>query len=289
MSIGRCPEGVTTIITRHLQPRLEEALDAFRVVVVHGARQSGKTTLTKATVADRGGSYVSFDDEATRSAALADPQEFLAAYRTPLAVDEVQLGGDRLVRAVEQMVDDDPTPGRFILTGSTNFLTVPVISESLAGRARILRLDPFSECELSETTPNVMTWFDEAPGSRSSASTPRSTLFELICRGGYPEAVRMPDGARDGWFESYVETVTQRDIAELADIRKVASLPRLLRWGAGLTSNEFNISNASRSLGINRATINTYLEWLESVFLIHRVPAWSEISQVVRCVGRRST
>lgn len=264
-----------TIITRHLQPRLEEALNAFRVVVVHGARQSGKTTLTRAIISKLGGSYVSLDDEASRSAAMADPMEFLVSYRTPLAIDEVQLGGDRLVRAVKRLVDDDPTPGRFVLTGSTNFLTVPVISESLAGRARILRLDPLSECELNETTTSVTGWFDEVPPAGSSASTSRSTLFEIICRGGYPEVTRMPRSARDGWFESYVETVTQRDIVELADVRNAASLPRLLRWGAGLTSNEFNISNASQTLGIDRATINKYLEWLESVFLIHQVPAWS--------------
>ena len=88
----------------------------------------------------RGGTYVTLDDDATRDVALADPDTFLRSYDVPLAVDEIQLGGDRLVRAVKRLVDEDPTPGRVLLTGSTNFLTVPTISESLAGRARLLRL-----------------------------------------------------------------------------------------------------------------------------------------------------
>ncbi len=280
------------LIRRHLQPRLEEALDAFRVVVVHGARQCGKTTLTRIVTSERGGRYVSLDDPATRGAALADPLTFLTGWSYPLAVDEIQLGGDRLIRMVKRLVDDDPTPGRFLLTGSTNFLTVPTISESLAGRARILRLGPLSEAELAGTASTVVDgWFEPPFGSAPPVTTDRpvtsdrSDYFERVCRGGYPEVMALAPRTRSAWFESYLETVTQRDLVALADIRKVAALPRLLRWAAAGTGKELNLASAARDLGINRRTVQSYLEWLRAVFLVGEVPAWSR--NLAPRIGRR--
>ena len=117
------------LVRRHLQPLVEETLEWARVVMVHGAQQSGKTTLVRMIAEARGGTYLSMDDETLRHAVLDDPVTFLAHQRYPLVVDEAQRGGDRLVFAVKQLVDENRTPGRFILTGSTNFLTIPTIKE----------------------------------------------------------------------------------------------------------------------------------------------------------------
>ncbi len=272
-------------VERHLHPRIEEALDAFRVVVLHGARQSGKTTMAQRIAQERGGAYVSLDDDATRLAALDDPRSFLISQPVPLIVDEVQLGGDRIVRAIKQIVDDNPNPGQFLLTGSTDFLTVPVISESLAGRARVLRLWPLSEAELAGAPlPGMSRWFSDASVDVPQEFLPRRGYMDRLCRGGYPEAVGLSPDQRDGWFESYIETVVRRDVVELGDIRRASVLTDLLSWGATVTGTELNTEDASRKLGIDRATFQTYLAWMETVFLVQTIPSWSRklSSRIVR-------
>ncbi len=263
----------TDQIKRHLNPMVTSAMDSFRVVVLHGARQCGKTTLARLIAAEKNGTYVTFDDDAVRDAATLDPRAFLTSFALPLVIDEIQLGGDRVIRMIKQIVDEDSTPGQFLLTGSTNFLTVPTISESLAGRARILRLWPLSEAELAGEDPQIPDWFDEVPNH--SLTLRRDQYLELVSRGGYPELIGLEPNTRRGWIESYVETVTQRDIVALADIRNASALPRLLRWAAANTSGQINIASAARDLGVNAATVTSYLQWLETVFLLHQLPAWS--------------
>ena len=264
------------IVGRHLGPRVEEALEWSRVVMLHGARQCGKTTLARMIAERRGGTYISLDDEAQRRIALADPATFLIGHPHPLVVDEIQLGGDRVVRAVKQFVDAEATPGRFLLTGSTNFLTVPTISESLAGRVQIFRLWPLSQAELAGVgAAEIDRWFAGAPAPCAPARTTRDEYLSLLCRGGYPEVVGLLADRRRRWFRGYVETVTQRDIAALADIRKTATLPSLLRWTAGLTAGQVNLADAARRLQTSRSVITSYFEWLQTVFLVHELPAWS--------------
>ena len=259
-----------------------------RVVLLHGARQCGKSTLARIIVERQGGTYVSLDDEAERQIALTDPVTFLLNRRYPLAVDEIQLGGDGLVRAVKQIVDADTAPGRFLLTGSTNFLTVPTISESLAGRIQIFRLWPFSEAELAGVIPTVVDrWFDETPAAAQVGGTTRDEYLALACRGGYPEAIGLTAQRRLQWFRGYIETVTQRDIAALADIRKVATLGSLLEWTAGMTAGSLNVSDAARSLQTSRSVIAAYLEWLQTVFLVHELPAWGQASHHRQRPSRR--
>lgn len=252
------------------------------MVVLHGARQAGKTTLARLIAEEAGGTYVTLEDDQMLQAALDDPEAFLENWPTPLVVDEVQVAGDRLVRGVKRLVDEDQTPGRFLLTGSTDFLSVPTISESLAGRARILRLAPLSQAEVEgvETAP-IEGWMARASqsGGRRGIEGPepltRRGYVELICRGGYPEVLRLPEGLRPGWFESYVDTVVGRDIVALADIRRSAALEPLLRWTAAQTSQEVNLVSASRRLGISHPTVVAYLDWLRTVFLVRELPAWS--------------
>ncbi|WP_419837938.1 ATP-binding protein [Candidatus Poriferisodalis sp.] len=306
------------LIPRQQQPHAERLLDSFRVVVIHGPRQCGKSTLARLIADARGGTFAPLDDEATFEAAMSDPTTFVNEQRFPLVIDEVQLGGDRIVRAVKRSVDATQQTGRYLLTGSTNFLTVPTISESLAGRAAIVQLWPLSQAEMSAAavaggrashdggmgpsspdtmdrgTADVMSswpgagvihnWFDGAPDLGHQSTTERADYLELICRGGFPEALRLDPASRGVWFRSYAETVIRRDVVALGDIRRAAALPRLLALAAASTSGVVNIANWSRLLGIDRATVESYLEWMRRVFLIHELPSWGRdrIGQVVR-------
>ena len=264
------------LIPRHMGTVTKEALEVFRVVVLHGARQSGKTTLARQIAQERGGTYQTLDNTATLEAALDDPQFFLTAHPSPLVVDEVQLGGDRLVRTAKIIVDENPTPGRFLFTGSTNFLTVPTISESLAGRAAILRLHPLSEAERCGTTPGaIQGWFDGEFNLSRSSELARGDYMRRVSRGGYPAITDMSPQQCWNWFSRYIQTVTQRDLAALADIRRTGVLEQITRWVAASTSTELNVAQATSRMGVNRQTFTSYLDWLATVFLAEQVPSWS--------------
>ena len=285
-------------VERRAQQQICAALDTFRVVVLHGARQCGKTTLARTVAAERGGTYSTLDDPATLAAALDDPQTFLLNQPHPLVVDEIQLGGDPLVRAVKMAVDDHAEPGRFLLTGSTNFLSVPTISESLAGRAAIVQLWPLSQSEVAaQAAPvgiggdpgtsdhsglgaltngsAVAAWFDGDLRLSGSSGTTRDDYLQRLCRGGYPEPFELDGRPRQRWFDSYVTTVLNRDIVELGTLRAVPAMHRLIRLAAASTAAEMNLSDWSRRLGLDRRTVEGYLGWMRTVFLVHELPAWA--------------
>ena len=277
-----------------------EALKHSRVVVLHGARQSGKSTLARSIAAERGGTYLTLDDAATLDAAIGDPRAFVRGYRYPLVIDEIQVAGQRLVTEIKLATDEDDTPGRYLLTGSTNFLTVPTISESLAGRVALLRLWPLSRAELAgagstghpspSDPPGVLGhWFEgrfeEHPATPDRPRTERGEYLEMICAGGYPEALRRGPKARAAWFEDYVETVIGRDIVALGDIRRAGLLSKLLRLAATNTASEVNLSDWAQRLGADRVTMDSYLGWLRTVFLIFELPPWTR-NRAARVIRR---
>lgn len=266
------------------------------MVVLHGARQSGKTTLARSVASERDGTYLTLDDAGTLDAALSDPHAFVRGYRYPLVIDEIQVAGQRLVAAIKMATDTDNTSGRFLLTGSTNFLTVPTISESLAGRAALLRLLPLSRAELAGIGPPdhlnpgegpgaLENWFEGRLETLGGAGAERNDYLEMICAGGYPEALRRGPRARAAWFDDYVETVIGRDIVALGDIRRAGLLSALLRLAAANTAGEVNVSDWSQRLGADRATVESYLGWLRTVFLIYDLPAWTR-NRAARVVRR---
>jgi len=254
-------------------------MEAFRVVTLNGPRQAGKTTLARLVHRRRGGTLVTFDDSDALEAARRDPLGFVTGFPEPLVIDEFQLAGDPLARAIKRVVDDDPRPGRFLLTGSSDFLSIPSLSESLAGRVRIVDLWPLSQGEQEGTVERFIDLlFDDPEALRGPppSDLDRADCFRRVCRGGFPEVTATASARiRAGWFDSYVRTVTQRDIRELARIRQARELPRLLRLAAARTAQEANTADLARDVGMPAATVRGYLSLLAAVYLLVRLPAWS--------------
>lgn len=227
-----------------------------------------------------GGTFVSLDDVQAREAARIDPTGFVSEVTYPLLIDEVQRGGDALVLAIKREMDRSRQKGRFVLAGSTRFVTEPRLSESLAGRVRFVDLWPLSQGELAQTPeePFVDRCFDGPDGLRSlpAPSLARREIFHRVCAGGFPEAVLTDaNRLRRAFFNDYVRTITQRDIRELGRISEHADLSRLARLLAARTAGEIVLVDIARDIGVDHRTAGRFLGLLETLYLHHLVPAWS--------------
>ncbi len=265
------------MLERHLLRVARESLLAFRVTVINGPRQSGKTTLAKQLVG-QSGSYWSFDEESVRSAARLDPHGFVEQGPPPVALDEVQRGGDAVVLAVKSVVDRRTERGQFVLAGSTRFLSVPQISESLAGRAEILDLWPFSQGELlgvRETFLDSLLGAPDELASRRFEDVGREELFGRLLRGGFPELIDATPGTATRWYRSYVRTVVERDVVTASSITQADELPTLLRLIAANTSGELVAARLAGDARMSVDTVSRYLALLELVGFIVRIRAWT--------------
>lgn len=264
-----------------------ESLSGFRAVVIQGARQVGKTTLAAMLADQLHAQSVTLDREEDLAAAVDDPPTFLDGLGSPAIIDEVQRAGDRMVLALKERLDRSRSPGQYVLTGSTNFLTTPTLSESLAGRIDLITLWPLSMGELTGGPDEfVDRAFADGVGlvEHRGATPTRLEYLEHGCRGGYPEPQRLGDRLRRRWFERYLETVLRREVESAADLRRFDALVDMARLLCAATGSELVISRLAESLGIDRATAEVYEPWIETTFLVHRVPAWSRkvASKIVR-------
>lgn len=268
------------MLRRNIALRAEEALSDSPVVLLQGARQTGKTTLARALAKESSPSrrYLTLDDPAVLAAARENPSGFIAGLDGPVVLDEVQFAPE-LFPAIKVAVDRSRELGRFLLTGSANVLVLPKLSESLAGRMELLSLWPFSQGEMSGRVDNLVDrlfaegedrWsldlhHDEGPG-----------LWQRITTGGYPEArTRSTARRRRAWFDSYIATILQRDVRELSNIEGLTALPRILELLASRTGSLLNYSELSRSLSIPQSSLKRYFALLEAAFLVRTLPPWS--------------
>lgn len=273
-----------TFYPRGAERPLLDALGDSPVVLIHGPRQCGKTTLAQTVGHRTGHAYLSFDDEVVRGAAEADPAGFLADLPDRVCLDEVQRVPG-LFASLKMAVDRRREAGRFLLTGSANVLLLPKLSDSLAGRMEILRLHPLAQCELERTTPTFLdALFGE--GFRTGRTERLGLrLAERIVAGGYPAALARPASRRRStWYRDYLETLVQRDVRALARIGSLDALPRLLALAASQTARLLNVADLASPFQLSRPTIRDYVTLLERVFLVETLPPWhsNRLSRLVK-------
>ena len=280
------PTGAATssLYSRHATPRLQEALADSPVVLIHGPRQCGKTTLARTVGEGSGYAYASFDDDVVREAASGDPQGFVADLAERVVLDEVQRVPS-LFSALKRAVDERRTPGRFLLTGSSHVLTVPKLADSLAGRMEVVQLHPLSQAELEAAPPRFLDALFAGRFPTRSGARLGIELAERIAAGGYPPALARPPGRRRAnWHRDYIDALVQRDVSELVRIASLEALPRLLTVAAAQTARLFNLAELGSPFGLSRPTIRDYIVLLERVFLIERLQPWysNRLSRLVK-------
>lgn len=264
-------------IARNLLPRVEEALIDTRIVVVQGARQVGKSTLAAEITRRRGGRLVTLDDDVTRTAAATDPHSFVRQFPDGLlTIDEVQRVPE-LILALKAIVDADHRPGQYLLTGSANLLQLPATEDSLAGRAESLELFGFSQGELDGVTETFIDrLFDGDLFLGHESDLARRDYLARACTGSYPEAVsRKSTRRRNAWLDNYVDRIVKRDAMDVSNLQRIADLPRLIRLLAARSASELNLSSLAADAEIPVRTLPPYLDLLETLYLIDRIPAWS--------------
>jgi uncharacterized protein len=261
-----------------------DALEDTRVVLVNGARQAGKSTLTRLTANARSQAVVRLlDDPATLQSARDDPTEFVD-HDGLLVVDEIQ-NVPELLRPIKVAVDLDPTPGQFLLTGSSRVLALRSLPDALPGRMEVIELWPFSQGEIDDAPDGfVDAAFDRGPNIDHSSSLRRRDYLERAVRGGFPEAVKRTERRRDAFFDSYLSNLIERDVLELASIERHGELLKLLALLAGRVGGLLVPATLANQSGIPRTTLVRYLQLLGDVFLIKTIPAWSS-NQTQRAIA----
>ena len=261
---------------RELLKNIRAALQDTPVLVVHGARQSGKSTLAQILIAELPDAhYFTLDDPTVLLRLKRDALTFLESVPGTIALDEAQLAPE-MFSIIKLLVDRNRTPGRFLLTGSSNILMLPRLSDSLAGRNQLLTLWPLAQCEIAGQTPSfIERIFAKQIAFDGISAESRNSLITRIASGGYPEALQRNETRRTEWFNSYITNTLQRDVRDLANIEGISLMPHLLSIVAARCGNLLNIADLSRGIGISQTSVRRYLALLEGVFFIQLLPAWS--------------
>lgn len=275
--------GVPHLIPRHAAVQVNAALADTRVVLISGARQAGKSTLVRVLAGDRLAERHDLDRAQDRAAAATDPVGFVG-FAELLVIDEIQRVPELLL-AIKAAVDEDPRPGRYLLTGSSRLFGMVAAPDALPGRMETIELWPFSQGELDgEPDGFVDAVFTVGADLRHESDVTRADYAARIVRGGLPEAAARADPRRrQRFFDAYIQALIDRDVRQLSDIQHKGELRKLIRLLAARSATIIAANSLESALGLSRPTIARYLQALEEIFLIKRIPGWS------RNLGTRAT
>ncbi len=273
-----------TFVARHAEARIRAALADTRIVAIVGPRQSGKTTLARRIAEDGGRPFVTLDDDQFRRFAEDDPVGFMRRQRS-LVIDEIQRAPG-LVLELKKAVDEDPQPGRFLITGSVDLFKGSISPDSLAGRVETVELLPFSQAEIAGAGPPR--FLDRAFAGdfpAVAATGPTDGLTGRVLSGGYPPALSRPSPARRAaWLRAYARSLADRDVSDIAAVDKRDELSRLIDHAAVSAGRLLNMSSLGSHLGVDSKTVDRWLVLLEHMFLVRRIRAWhrSGLKRLVR-------
>ena len=240
------------IVKRDIEPLLRRAALQFPALTLTGPRQSGKTTVCRRVFIDH--DYVSLEPLDNRRFAVDDPRGFLDEYSGPVIIDEFQRAPG-LASYIQEAVDSDRMPGRFILTGSQNLQLTRTVSQSLAGRTAIFELFPLTWGEIER--------FDAVPQS----------IEEAMLKGGFPELYHH-GGDADLWRRSYIQTYVERDVRELIAIKDQEAFQTMLAMIAGRTAMPINYNSLARDIGVSQPTVRHWMSVIEAGYVLFRIKPW---------------
>ena len=257
---------------RFVERRAEEALADTPVVLIVGPRRVGKTTLVR-KMGETGWTYSTLDDQTVLEAAQSDPAGFIRGLDRAI-IDEIQRAPNLLL-AIKKTVDEDYRPGRFLLTGSANVLTLPRVSDSLAGRMETIRMLPLARAEIENRAPTFLERLFEGGVRSQSDAIVGDDLVQLALCGGFPEAIsRDNERRRQDWARSYLTSILTRDLRDIAEVEKLTELPKFVRLLAEHSGQLVNYSQLASGINVNHRTGQRYVGLLEQVFLIATLQPW---------------
>lgn len=255
---------------RKIKDRVEIALRDTPAVLINGPRQAGKTTLAKQFSSSM--SYYTLDDENILNAAKEDPVGFIKRIDKAI-IDEIQRAPE-LLRTIKLSIDENRQPGRFLLTGSANLLSLPQIGDSLAGRMEILTLLPLSLSEINQSKSNFLHY---AINQSWPVQTPSQEIdiIAQVLAGGYPEMLlRSEPLRRHAWAKDYIKAIVERDIKDITSIEKLLEMPRLLEVIAQQSGKLTNFSQIGGQINLDSKTAQKYVGLLETLFLVSQLKPW---------------
>ena len=257
---------VQRYIERSIEKVLKRAVSEFPAVVLTGPRQSGKTTVLKHLFSkDR--TYISLEPPDIRATASEDPRGFLAMYPPPVIFDEVQYAPDLLPYVKERIDADRHRPGQYLLTGSQNLLLSEKITESLAGRAAVLRLLPLSRREADGDPQAPLPWETKKSGGKRRKTAHHEIWLDSL-RGCYPELVANPGRDISLWHASYVQTYLERDVRTIRQVGDLNQFQSFLRALAARTAQLISLTDLARDLGVAVNTVKAWLSVLEATYQV---------------------
>ncbi len=263
---------------RNIKKSIIYALSDTPVILVNGARQTGKSTLCRMIMKEGAfqGKFVTMDDPSILVAARKDPLGFLEDLGKQVIIDEVQRAPE-LFLSIKKLIDEDRKNRRIILTGSANVMMLPKIGDSLAGRIEIHNLWPLSQDEINGICSNFLHTLVDTEKKFKSSKILWKEIATRMRIGGYPESLeRSTTSRRNKWFADYLTAILQKDIRELANIEGLTEIPNILKLIASRVGSTINMSDIARLSGVKNTTLKRYIALLEHIFLIIKIPAWTK-------------